>query len=199
MKSIEIIGFKRANLGKAESAQLREDGNVPCVLYGGDSQVHFFSPMYLFRDLVYTQEAKLVELNVDGTVYKAILQDLQIHSVSEVLLHVDFLQIFEDKLVKIEIPIRTSGVSVGVQKGGKLVVKQPKLKVLALPKDLPDFIDVDVTKLDLGKSARVSEVKLTNFTILNPGSLPIVSVAIPRALRGKQTEETAAAGGKKKK
>jgi large subunit ribosomal protein L25 len=155
--------------------------------------------MYLFRDLVYTQEAKLVELNVDGTVYKAILQDLQIHSVSEVLLHVDFLQIFEDKLVKIEIPIRTSGVSVGVQKGGKLVVKQPKLKVLALPKDLPDFIDVDVSKLDLGKSARVSEVKLTNFTILNPGSLPIVSVAIPRALRGKQTEETAAAGGKKKK
>ena len=198
MKSIEIIGFKRANLGKTESAQLREEGNVPCVLYGGDSQVHFHSPMYLFRDLVYTQEAKLVDLNVEGKVYKAILQDVQIHPVSEVLLHVDFLQIFEDKQVKIDIPIRTVGVSVGVQKGGKLVVKQPKLKVLALAKDLPDFIEVEVSKLDLGKSARVSEVKLNNFTILNPGSLPIVSIAIPRALRGKQNEEAATPGKKKK-
>jgi len=199
MQTIEIIGFKRANLGKTSSTQLRIDGYVPSVIYGGEEQVHFYAPVYLFRDLVYTKEAKIVIINVEGTVYRAIMQDLQFHPVSEMILHVDFLQIFEDKDVKINIPVKIVGLSPGIQKGGKLAVKQPHLKVQAIPANLPDYIEVDITGLDLGQSARVSGIKPGNFTILNQGSLPIATITIPRALRGKQSEEAAAASGKKKK
>jgi len=200
MKSIEIIGFKRANLGKSASSEVRAEGHIPAVLYGGETQIHFFVPAYLLRDLVYTKEAKIVDLTVDGVNYKAIMQDLQFHPVNEAILHVDFLQIFEDKLVKIDIPVRIIGNSPGVQVGGKLVVKQNTLKIKALPANLPDFIDVNIEGLELGKSTRVGDVKKGEYEILNPNSLPIASVTIPRALRNKQNEEAAAAaGGKKKK
>ncbi len=199
MQTIEIIGFKRANLGKTSSTQLRIDGFVPSVIYGGEEQVHFYAPVYLYRNLVYTKEAKIVIINVEGTIYRAIMQDLQFHPVSEMILHVDFLQIFEEKEVKINIPVRITGTSPGVQKGGKLAIKQPYLKVQAIPANLPDYIDIDVTGLDLGQSARVSGIKPGAFLVLNQGSLPVATVTIPRALRGKQAEETAAATGKKKK
>lgn len=186
MKSVEIVGFKRANLGKNIARDLRMAGSVPCVLYGGKESVNFHVPMILFRDLVYSPNAYTVELNIEGTIYNAILQDIQFHPVSETILHADFLELVPGKEVKMNIPVKFSGTAVGVTKGGKLNAKMRKLKVSALPENLPDFIEVDIASLDLGKTIKVSQIKAEGFQILNAQSIPVVSVDIPRALRGKQ-------------
>lgn len=185
MKTVEIIGYNRANLGKSVSRDLRTQGSVPCVLYGGQDQIHFHTPSYLFKDLVYTPEAAFVKVNIEGREFDAVLQDVQFHPVNEMILHADFLQLFEGKPVKMEVPVRTVGTSPGVMAGGKLIMKQRRLTVKAMPKDMPDFISLDISGLELGKSARVSEVKPENYQILNAPATPIVTVEIPRALRGK--------------
>jgi len=193
MKTVEIIGFKRANLGKREAKDLRLEGKVPCVVYGGKEQLHFHVPMILFRDLVYTPEANFVSLNVEGTLFKAVLQDIQFHPVNEMILHADFLELNEKEPVKLDIPVRFVGTAPGVQKGGKLVTKMRKLSVKALPADMPDFIEVDVNNLDLGKTVKVGELEKKKYTILNNPMVSIVSVEIPRALKGKGEEGEEAA------
>ncbi len=185
MKSIEIIGYQRANLGKKNSKELRTLSQVPCVLYGGAEQVHFSVPMILFRELLYSPEVYQVDLNIEGTHYSAIVQDAQFHPVNEMILHVDFLQLHDNKPVTMSIPVRMEGTAVGVTKGGKLIPKLRKLSVKALPKDMPDYVSVDVNGLDLGKSIKVADVKAENYTILNSPSNPIASIEIPRGLRGK--------------
>jgi large subunit ribosomal protein L25 len=196
MKSLEIIGFKRANLGKVEAKQLRAETNVPCVLYGGKEQVHFHTPAFLFRDLIYSGEVHTVDLTVDGKKYKCVMQDVQFHPVNEMILHVDFLELLDDKIVKLEIPVKLTGTAVGVIKGGKLVPKLKKVTVKALPANLPDFIEVDVTHLEVGKSVKVSDIKVNNYTILNAKAIPLASVVSTREL--KQAETTDAKAGAKK-
>jgi len=193
MKTLEIIGYRRADLGKSESKRLREEGNVPCVLYGGDEQVHFYTPMILFRELVYTTEAHFVNLDVEGHEFRCILQDIQFHPVSEIILHADFLQMFDGKNLKMDIPVRLTGQSPGVNTGGTLVLKRRTLRILALPINMPDYIEVDVTELDFGRAIKVSEVKEENFSILDTKIASIAVVEIPRALKAAQAEEAAAA------
>jgi large subunit ribosomal protein L25 len=184
MKSLEIIGFKRANLGKASSRDMRREAMVPCVLYGNKMENLFFSvPMILFRELVYTANVYQVDLNIEGTHYKAILQDVQFHPVNELILHADFLLLQEDKAIKMDIPVKITGASVGVQQGGKLLVKVKTLPVKALPKDMPDYITVDVTKLEVGKSIRVEDLTTTNYEIATAGNVTIATVAVTRALK----------------
>ena len=189
MKTVEIIGFKRANLGKSEAKRLRADSQVPCVLYGGDEQIHFSAPMILFRELVYTDEAHFVHLNIEGKEFQAILQDIQFHPVSEIILHVDFLQIFEGKKLKMDIPVHFEGTSPGVAKGGTLIKKRRHLRVLALPKDMPEHIVVDLGKLDFGRAIKVNEIEVSNFEILDSSIASVAVVEVPRALRGKTDEE----------
>jgi large subunit ribosomal protein L25 len=199
MKVVEIIGYKRANLGKTEAKQLRLEGNAPCVLYGGKEQIHFYSPMILFRELIYKPDAAFVKLNIEGDEYDAILQDAQFHPTSEILLHADFLLLRDDKKVRMEIPVRFVGNSVGVQKGGKMVAKLRKLSVAALPKDMPEFIEVDITNLEVGKSFKVKDLGETKYKVLNSPSNPIVSVEVTRALRQAEQEAAKEAKGGKKK
>ena len=184
MKTIEIIGYKRANLGKTESKHLRAEGNAPCVLYGGKEQIHFHTPMYLFKDLLYSSEVAFVKLNIEGEIYSAILQDVQFHPVSEVILHADFLQLDEKKPIKMDIPVKFKGVAPGIQAGGKLVQKLRKVTLKALPANMPDEIVVSVSGLLLGKSVKVGAIKEDNFEILNNKFVSLATVAIPRALRG---------------
>jgi large subunit ribosomal protein L25 len=186
MKSVEIVGFKRANLGKTASKDLREKAEVPCVLYGGSEQVHFSVPMYLFRSIVYTPNAHTVDLNVEGRMFKAILQDVQFHPVNDIILHADFLELNDAKQVKMEVPVKVVGNSVGVAKGGKLIQKLRKVKISALPANLPDFVTIDVSELDLGKTVKVSSIPTDNYTILNPPSVPVVTIEIPRALKNQK-------------
>jgi len=195
MKTLEIIGFKRANLGKQQSKELRNESYVPGVLYGNGEQVHFYAPAILFRDLIYSPEVYEVDLNVEGAHYRAILQDAQFHPVNEMLLHVDFLQLQDDKPVKLDVPVKFVGTSPGVIAGGKLSVKLRSLKVKALPVNLPDYVEVDISDLELGRSIKVSKVQAQNYEILTNPSSPIATVTIPRALKSAQMEE--ARGGKK--
>ncbi|MCU0340976.1 MAG: 50S ribosomal protein L25/general stress protein Ctc [Spirosomaceae bacterium] len=183
MKTTEIVGFKRANLGKKEARELREQAMAPCVLYGGSEQVHFAVPMYLFRKLLFSPDVYKITLNIEGETHLAILQDVQYHPVSDIILHADFLQISDDKEIKVELPVRCIGTAVGVTKGGKLVQKMRKIKVQGFANSIPEFVSVPVADLDLGKSVKVGHLKVEGFKILNNDSLPIASVEIPRALR----------------
>jgi large subunit ribosomal protein L25 len=188
MKKIEIIGYKRANLGKQESNQLRLEGNVPCVVYGGNEQVHFYMPMILFKDIVYTPEAHVIDVNIEGDVRLCVIQEVQFHPVSDIILHADFLELHDDKPVKIEVPVKFFGKAPGLIKGGKLITKLRQIKIKALPKNLPDYITVDISQLDLGKSIKVKDVKPENFEILNNPLVTIATIEIPRALKGTQQE-----------
>lgn len=193
MKTIEIIGYKRANLGKVGAQRAREEGNVPCVLYGGGEQVHFVAPMILFRELVYTNDAHFVHLNIEGEEHQAILQEVQFHPVSEIILHADFLQISEDRKIKMDIPIRMTGQAAGVSKGGTLVRKKASLKVHGFPKDMPEHIDVDVTSLDFHHAIKVMDMKVPNLTFLDPKRSSIAVVEVPRAAKLADDEAAAAA------
>lgn len=183
MKTVEIIGYQRANLGKSAAESFRKEGLVPCVLYGGGEQVHFAAPVILFRDLVYTNEAHFVHLNIEGEECQAILQEIQFHPVSEIILHADFLRIGEDRKIKMEIPTRLVGKAPGVEKGGALVRKRATLKVVAFPKDMPDHIDVDCSTLDFHHAIKVSDVKIANLEFADPPQASIAVVEVPRAAK----------------
>ena len=191
MKTIEIIGYHRANLGKSAAENIRQEGNIPCVLYGGGEQVHFFSPVILFRDLVYTNEAHFVHLNIEGDECQAILQEIQFHPVSEIILHADFLRISEDRKIKMAIPLRLVGQAPGVAKGGTLVRKRATLSVIAFPKDMPDHIDVDCSTLDFHHAVKVSDVKVGILVFADP---PQASIAVSAAFAASSAAIFAARG-----
>ena len=197
MKTVEIIGYKRANLGKTEAKRLREEGMVPCVVYGGEKQIHFYAPMILFRDLVYTDEAHFALLTIEGEPepFEAILQDIQFHPVSEIIMHVDFLQLFRGTPIKMDIPVHPVGNAPGISQGGKLIRKIKYLQVRALPKNMPEYIEVDVSELKLGKSIKVGELTTGEYDIINSPLVTLVGIEVPRALKGKDLEGEEEEGG----
>jgi large subunit ribosomal protein L25 len=186
MKALKLSGSLRENVGKKDAKKLRKEGNVPCVLYGGEKQIHFSMPEKDFKSLVFTPHSYLLEITIDGQEYTAILQDIQFHPVSDNILHADFLKTFEDKPITIAIPVQFTGVSKGVLKGGKLIRKFRKLKVQALPKDLPDEIVVDITNLGINQSVKVAGLTRPNLTFLDP---PTAVVVIVKTARGAVDEE----------
>jgi large subunit ribosomal protein L25 len=185
MKKVEVVGFLRNSLGTKSAKDLRNEALAPCVLYGGQENVHFAVPMILFRDLIYTPEVAEVELNIEGKIYRAILQDASFHPVSEMILNVDFLEIVEGKEIKIDVPVKVIGTSPGVLKGGKMVQKLRKVTLRGLVENIPDFVTADITGLDLGQTVKVSKLKVEGVAILNSPSNPVATIDIPRALRGK--------------
>jgi large subunit ribosomal protein L25 len=187
MKSISIKATGRNVVGKKESKRLRAEGLVPGVLYGGDEPIHFYAPETEFKSLIYTPNVYLVDLDIDGTVYKSIIQDTQFHPVEEQLLHVDFLRTSEDKTVKVEIPVKIEGFAKGIRKGGKLKLNLRTLKVKAMVKHLPDYITINVDDLDLGQSYKVSSLEQENIEFLNAKSVPVVTIMITRAARAAKT------------
>lgn len=191
MKTVEIIGYKRANLGKTEAKRLREEGMVPCVVYGGEHQIHFYAPSILFRDLVYTDEAHFAMLTIEGEPepFEAIMQDIQFHPVSEAILHIDFLQLFRGTPIKMDIPTHPVGNAPGILSGGKLIKKVKFLSIKALPKNMPDFIEVDVSELELGKSIKVGDLPGGEYEILTNPLVTITGIEVPRALKGKEGED----------
>lgn len=183
MKTIAISGSPRADVGKRDAKELRYEGMVPCVLYGGKEQLHFSVLASDLRPILYTPEALFIDLNLGVSHTKAIVQEAQFHPVTDQILHVDFLELDENKPVNMKIPVRLSGSSPGVKIGGKLVQKFKKLMVRGLPKDFTDFISINIDNLELGKSIRVSDLSLPNLQILNAKTDTVVSVASSRATR----------------
>lgn len=198
MKSIAISGSARQNVGKRESKELRYEGQVPAVLYGGKEQTHFSVSAADLKPVLYTPEVIFVELEIDGKKAKAIVQEAQFHPLTDVVTHVDFLELFDDKEVSVNIPVALVGTSPGVKMGGKLVQKLRKLRVKALPNNLPQEIEIPMEGLEVGKSYRVRQVSLKNATVLNNSDDTIVSVVMSRALRQAEQEAAKAAKGGKK-
>jgi len=196
MKSITIEGHLRTDHGKKAARQIRSQENVPAVIYGGAQEVSFYASAKAFKPLVYTGEFQIAEVTVDGKKYRCILKDLQFDKVTDALIHLDLLELVDDKKVVATLPLKFVGTSVGVKEGGKLVIKIKSLKVKALPKDLVETISVDITNLVLNGNIRVEDVKANGIEILNSPRIPIASVVMTRQL--KQEEATAAKEVKKK-
>jgi len=199
MKSIAISGSVRQNVGKRDAKELRYEGKVPAVLYGSNEQTHLSVSAADLTTVLYTPEVVFVELNIDGKVVKAIVQDAQFHPLTDLVRHIDFLELSDDKEVSMHIPIKLSGTSPGVKMGGKLVQKLRKLRVKALPANMPQEIEVPMESLEVGKSFRVRQVVLENAKVLNNSDDTIVSVIMSRALRQAEQEAAKAAKGGKKK
>ena len=202
MKSITIKGSERESVGKVATKAIRNAGAVPCVIYGGKQVVHFSAEEKAFKTLVYTPNAHTVEIDLGGKKFNAILQEIQVHPVSDQILHIDFYQITDDKEITMEIPVRVIGTSPGVLLGGVLRLNKRKLKVKAFPKNLPDFLDADITPLEMGNKLYVTGLPQENYKIMHPENTVVCQVRISRAAM-KAAQEAAKAAkapvkGKKK-
>ena len=203
MKSITIKGSERESVGKVATKALRNAGLVPCVLYGGNQAVHFSAEVMAFKNLVYTPNAHTVEIDLGkGKSFNAILQDIQVHPVSDKILHIDFFQLFDDKEITMEVPVKVVGTSKGVLAGGVLRLNTRKLKVKALPKNLPDFIEANISGLEMGNKLYVTKLVNENYKLIHPDNTVVAQVRISRAAMKAAQEAAKAAkapAGKKKK
>ncbi len=182
MKSITINGSQRESVGKVSTKALRNAGKVPCVLYGGDNPLHFSAEELSFSKLVYTPNAHTVVIALeDGSTHNAILQDIQFHPVSDQILHIDFYRLFDDKEVTMDIPVSIKGTAPGVISGGVLRLNKRKLKVKALPKHLPDFIEADISELEIGNKVYVTALTNDNYKLLHADNTVVCQVRISRA------------------
>ena len=180
MKSITIKGSKRESVGKKASKALRNAGEVPCVLYGGDEPVHFNAPEIAFKNLVYTPDAHTATLELDGDTYMAILQDIQFHPVTDQILHIDFYQIFDGKEVGMTVPVHYEGDSPGVRNGGVLRKTYRSLRVRALPKNLPDYVVADISKLKIGDKLGITEIEQGDWKYMSPEDTVVCQVRTSR-------------------
>jgi ribosomal protein L25, Ctc-form len=184
MKTFELKGSVRTELGKKASKAERVSESVPCVLYGGAENIHFTTTVSDIRKLIYSPEVFIVNLDIDGKKTKSIMKALQFHPVTDKVLHIDFLQITEDKPVVVELPVKLEGLAEGVKAGGKLALEMRKLKVKGLYPQIPENILIDVTELGLGKSIQVAKVSVANLEILNAKNAVVAQVKLTRAARG---------------
>ncbi len=197
MQSVTIQGTLRSPNGTSGAKKIRKEGMVPCVMYSdGEDALHFTADPKEINQLIYTDEFRKATVSVDGQEYECILKNAQFDPVTDRLLHVDFQKLVAGTKLTVSVPVRLTGFAEGVQAGGRLDLKIRKLRIKALPKDLVDHIELDVTHLTLGKSIKVREIELDNIEIMNAGGSPVAQVTIPRALRGggaDEEEETATA------
>ena len=196
MKTIEINGTFRKELGKKSSKELRKANNVPCVIYGGQENLHFYTHENNFKNLIYTPDAHLVNLKIEGKEYNAVLKEIQFHPVSDKIIHVDFIEVAKDKPVTIGIPIRVLGDSVGIKAGGKLRIRRRSLLVKGFANDLPEFLPIDITELQIHQSVKVGDLSFDKIELLDPKKLMVLAVATSRVAQKTPEEleaETAAA------
>ncbi len=200
MQVVNIKGEIRTALGKKGAKATRNQGLIPCVLYGGDEVVHFSTTLNEVRHLIYTPDFKVAQVEVDGKPFRCIVKDKQFHPVNDQVIHLDFLRLAEGHPVKVEVPVRFKGVSPGVKAGGKLLQKMRTVKLKALPENIIDEITVDISQLELGQSIRVRDIQAGDgVEVLNAPGIPVATVEIPRALRSAQQAAAAAAAPPKKK
>ncbi|RYF12926.1 MAG: 50S ribosomal protein L25 [Flavobacteriales bacterium] len=195
MNTVVIEGQLRSDSGKKAARDLRSQGNVLGVIYGGKEEVHFYAPVLAFRSLIYTSAFQLAEIKVEGKSYRAIVKDLQFDVVTDRLNHIDFLELVEDKKIIADLPFIFEGQPEGVKEGGRLQLRLKKIKVRTYPKHLTDGIKVDLTNLELNGNMRVEDIEAENMEFMMSGRQPVASVVMTRALRQAETE--AAKVGKK--
>jgi len=188
MKTIEIVGEAREERGKKYAKRLRRRGMVPCILYGGKEQSHFAADSRSFKNLIYTPNFHGVKLTVGEQKFDAVLREVQYHPVTDEILHVDFMQLFDEKPVAVRIPVKLMGQSPGVAEGGQLIQKTRKLVVKALPEKFPDFIEVNLDDLIIGNSVQVSDLEVEGLEFLDPQNVVIVRVTAPKSMEELEAE-----------
>jgi len=193
MKTVSLSGSLRENVGKRDAKGLRYQGKVPCVLYGGKEQVRFTTDEPNFKPILFSPETFVIEINIDGNKHLAILKDIQYHPVGDQVLHADFYEVSDTKPVVVSIPVKTSGTAPGVIRGGKLKVKLTKVKVKGLIQDIPDYMDINVSKLNIGQSVKVKDMKFEKLTMLDMPNLVIVDVKTARGVVATEESEDATA------
>ena len=182
MKTVSLSGSPRASVGKTDANALRRKGHVPCVIYGEGEQIHFSADERHFKNIIFTPETNLVEIDINGKKYKTVLQETQYHKINDKLIHADFLTVSEDKPVSVQLPVKAIGQAQGVKDGGKMTIKLRKLKVRGLVSKLPESIDLNVEKLTLGKSISAGDIHIDGITLLHPKNISIISVQVQRAV-----------------
>lgn len=183
MKTYKLSGELRSDFGKRSSKDARSAEKVPCVLYGGAENVHFTVSEKELAKLIYTPEVFLIKITIGSKVYNAVMRDIQFHPVSDKVLHIDFFETSENKPVVVEVPVKTVGFAEGVKAGGKLSLVMRKLKVKALPKDMPSELSINIESLGLGKSIKVKDVALDNIEIVNSKDVVVIQIKLTRAAR----------------
>ena len=200
MQSITIVGSQRESVGKAASKALRNAGKVPCVLYGGENTIHFSADALAFKKLVYTPNVYTATIELGGKSYTAILQDIQFDPVTDQIIHVDFYELHKDKEITVAVPIQIVGTAPGVMAGGTLRIVNRKLKVKALPDNLPDFVPVDISWMEMGNRFYITRLEQDKYKILHPENTVVCQVRVSRAaLKAAQDAAKAEASAKKRK
>ena len=192
METIEIKGTVRENVGKKSTKQLRKELQVPCELYGGGENIHFYAHENDFNNLIYTPNIYIVKIKIKRKVYKAIIKDIQFHPVTDKILHIDFYQVADDKIIDIAIPVKLHGLAPGVKQGGNLFLQLRKILVRGVVKDLPDVLDINIDDLTLGKAIKIGELAFDKIELLAPKNAVVVSVKILRTSVAEEEEEEAA-------
>lgn len=195
MKAISLSGSPRENVGKKDAKAIRNAGGVPCVLYGNGTQTHFSVDSIALGKVVYSPDVYQVELDINGKKTRAIIQELQQNPVTDRITHVDFLELSDNKKVKVALPVRTKGVSPGVIRGGKMQQVYRRLQMVGLPQDLPADITLDISELEIGDAIRVKHIEIPNVELLDPANSVVVSIKMARGAKKKEAEEST---GKKK-
>ena len=191
MKTVQLSGSLRANVGKKDASSLRSAGLVPCVLYGNGVQTHFSVDSIALGKVVYSPDVYQVELDINGTKTRAIIQELQQNPITDRITHVDFLELTDSKEVKVALPVRTKGVSPGVIRGGKMQQVYRRLQMVGLPKDLPADITLDISPMEIGDAIRVKHIIIPNVKLLDPANSVVVSIKMARGAKKKEAEEAA--------
>ena len=189
MKTLAISVKERQNVGKSNTRALRNQGNVPCVLYGGEKQVTFYAHENDFRKLVYTPDTFIAELNIDGSKVRAILKDIQFHPVTDKILHIDFLEVIEGKPITITLPVILEGAAPGVKNGGNLMFRRPKIITKGLAASLPDAITLNIEHLKIGMFIYIKDIEIDGCEFLAPGNSVVVGVKTARAAIEEVEEE----------
>ncbi len=189
MKTVSMSGSPRGNVGKKDAKKLRKEGQVPCVLYGGEEQIHFSLDERNFTKILFTPDVFAIKIDLDGKEYETLLQDIQYHPVTDKVLHADFLFAFPDKDMKVSLPVKLLGTPPGVEKGGRIIQKLRKLRVLGLIKNLPEFLEIDISELDIGDSVKILDLKYDNLSLLDRPSEYVVGVKVTRIAVDEEEEE----------
>jgi large subunit ribosomal protein L25 len=198
---MQVVAFNvslRSEVGKKATKNVRKEGMIPCVMYGGDEVRYFSTTLNDIKHLIYTPDFKLAEITLEGVVYRCIVKEVQYHPLTENINHIDFLQLVEGNTIRVQIPVRFVGVSPGVKVGGKLVQKVRRILVKTTPEHLVDELSADISNLDLNQSIRVKDIKVgEKIEVMVSPSIPVATVETPRALRSAATADKP--GDKKKK
>jgi large subunit ribosomal protein L25 len=190
MQTYEIKGSIREKTGKKHSIFLRKQGMVPCVLYGGEKNIHFYAPEKGFKNLVFTPKVYLIKLDLDGDQYQAVVQDIQYHPVSDDVIHVDFKQVFSDREVILNVPLKLTGNSVGILGGGKLRQRRRHMKVKGLISHIPEYLEIDITDVNIGDFIKIQDLTFDNLEILDPPRAMVIGVVSSRLVaKGMLTPE----------